>query len=40
MVFQQFHLLESRTVAQNIEIPMVLAGMEASERAARREELR
>ena len=39
MVFQQFHLLESRTVAQNIEIPMVLAGMEASERAARREEL-
>ena len=26
MVFQQFNLLESRTVAQNIEIPLKLAG--------------
>lgn len=39
MVFQQFNLLESRTVAQNIEIPMKLAGMEPAKRKARIAEL-
>ena len=39
MVFQQFNLLESRTVAQNVEIPMQLAGMAAPQRKARAEEL-
>ena len=39
MVFQQFNLLESRTVAQNIEIPMKLAGIASEQRAARVKEL-
>ena len=39
MVFQQFNLLESRTVAQNIQIPMRLAGMKAEERKLRTQEL-
>lgn len=39
MVFQQFNLLESRTVAQNIEIPMKLAGIAPDKRTARVKEL-
>ena len=39
MVFQQFNLLESRTVAQNIEIPMKLAGIASEQRADRVKEL-
>ncbi len=39
MVFQQFNLLESRTVAQNIEIPMKLAGIASEQRTARVKEL-
>lgn len=39
MVFQQFNLLESRTVAQNIELPMKLAGIETARRKARIAEL-
>lgn len=39
MVFQQFNLLESRTVAQNIEIPLRLAGVDKAERAIRTRQL-
>ena len=39
MVFQQFNLLESRTVAQNIEIPMRLAGVAPAQRTVRIAEL-
>ena len=39
MVFQQFNLLESRTVAQNIEIPLKLAGVAPDKRRARAAEL-
>lgn len=39
MVFQQFNLLESRTVGQNIEIPLKLAGVAPEKRAVRVKEL-
>src|SRR5207244_12213142 len=34
-VFQAFHILPPLTLAQNIEVPLVLAGVDAQERAAR-----
>ncbi|MBO1901901.1 ATP-binding cassette domain-containing protein [Leucobacter weissii] len=39
MIFQHFNLLHSRTVAQNVEYPLVVAGMPKAERAARVDEL-
>ncbi|WP_022886621.1 methionine ABC transporter ATP-binding protein [Glaciibacter superstes] len=39
MIFQQFNLLNSRTVARNIAYPLEVAGMPKAERAARVEEL-
>ena len=39
VVFQQLHLLNSRTAAGNIELPLELAGMAKPERAARSREL-
>lgn len=39
MIFQQFNLLHSRTVAGNVEYPLRLAGVPASERRARVAEL-
>jgi len=39
MIFQHFNLLASRTVAENIELPMVMAGVPAAERARRSTEL-
>ncbi|MGF7154905.1 methionine ABC transporter ATP-binding protein [Novosphingobium gossypii] len=35
MIFQSFGLLANRTVAQNVELPLELAGVPAPERAAR-----
>jgi len=34
-VFQAFHILPQLTLAQNVEVPLVLAGVDAQERAAR-----
>ena len=39
MIFQHFNLMATRTVAQNIELPLVMAGVPAAERARRVEEL-
>ena len=39
IVFQQFNLLHSRTVARNIEFPLQVAGWSKAERAARVNEL-
>lgn len=39
MIFQQFNLLNSRSVARNVAYPLEVAGMPKSERAARVEEL-
>ena len=38
-VFQAFHILPHLTVAQNVELPLVLLGIEPSLRAARTDEL-
>jgi len=34
-VFQAFHILPQLTLVQNVEVPLVLAGIDAQERAAR-----
>jgi putative ABC transport system ATP-binding protein len=34
-VFQAFHILPQLTLAQNVEVPLVLAGVDATERVAR-----
>ncbi|WP_157103257.1 methionine ABC transporter ATP-binding protein [Neomicrococcus aestuarii] len=39
MIFQQFNLLNSRSVAKNIEYPLIVAGVKAEERAKRVTEL-
>ncbi|WP_271395897.1 methionine ABC transporter ATP-binding protein [Neomicrococcus lactis] len=39
MIFQQFNLLNSRTVAKNVEYPLIVAGVKAEERAKRVTEL-
>lgn len=39
MVFQQFNLLESQTVYQNVALPLVMSGMKKKEIEARVEEL-
>ncbi|MFV0557585.1 MAG: methionine ABC transporter ATP-binding protein [Enterococcus sp.] len=39
MIFQHFNLLWSRTVLQNIELPLELAGVEKAKRKTRAEEL-
>jgi D-methionine transport system ATP-binding protein len=39
MIFQHFNLLASRTVAENVELPMQMAGVPAPERARRVSEL-
>ena len=39
MIFQQFNLFHSRTVAKNVEYPLVVAGVPAEERRARVAEL-
>ncbi|GGG75421.1 methionine ABC transporter ATP-binding protein [Corynebacterium pelargi] len=39
MIFQQFNLLNSKTVAGNVEYPLKLAGMPSAERKARVQEL-
>jgi putative ABC transport system ATP-binding protein len=38
-VFQSFHILPHLTVAQNVELPLVLIGQPAAERSARVQEL-
>jgi putative ABC transport system ATP-binding protein len=38
-VFQSFHLVPRLTAAQNVELPMILAGIPAEERRARVQEL-
>src|SRR5512134_3914650 len=38
-VFQSFHILPHLTVTQNVELPLVLIGQPAAERAARVQEL-
>jgi putative ABC transport system ATP-binding protein len=38
-VFQAFHILPHLTVAQNVELPLVLLGVAPAERAARAQEL-
>ncbi|HTT09775.1 MAG TPA: ABC transporter ATP-binding protein [Burkholderiaceae bacterium] len=38
-VFQAFHVLPQLTLAQNVEVPLVLAGVDAHERAARAQAL-
>ncbi|GIL05280.1 ABC transporter ATP-binding protein [Betaproteobacteria bacterium PRO7] len=38
-VFQAFHILPHLTVAQNVELPLVLLGVAPAERAARTQEL-
>jgi putative ABC transport system ATP-binding protein len=38
-VFQAFHILPHLTVAQNVELPLVLAGVTPGQRAARTQEL-
>ena len=39
MIFQHFNLLWSRTVAENIELPLEIAGVKKAERQARAKEL-
>jgi len=39
MIFQHFNLLSTRTVAENIELPLQMAGVPATERARKVEEL-
>ena len=39
MIFQHFNLMATRTVAENIELPLRMAGMAAAERARRVDEL-
>lgn len=39
MIFQHFNLLSSRTVAENVELPLVMAGIPKQERARRVEDL-
>ena len=39
MIFQHFNLLASRTVAENVTLPMQMAGVPAHERARRAQEL-
>ncbi|WP_372697955.1 methionine ABC transporter ATP-binding protein [Arthrobacter sp. JSM 101049] len=39
MIFQQFNLFNSRTVAKNVEYPLIVAGWPKAERAARVAEL-
>ncbi|KAB1658670.1 methionine ABC transporter ATP-binding protein [Pseudoclavibacter sp. CFCC 11306] len=39
MIFQQFNLLESKTVAKNVEFPLRVAGRDRGERRARVQEL-
>jgi len=38
-VFQAFHILPQLTVAQNVEVPLVLAGVDAAERTRRAQQL-
>jgi putative ABC transport system ATP-binding protein len=38
-VFQAFHILPQLTLAQNVEVPLVLAGIDAPERATRAQAL-
>jgi len=38
-VFQAFHVLPQLTLAQNVEVPLVLAGIEARERTTRAQSL-
>ncbi|GAA1611923.1 ATP-binding cassette domain-containing protein [Leucobacter chromiireducens] len=39
MIFQQFNLFQSKTIAKNVEYPLVVAGVAPDERAARVAEL-
>ncbi|WP_237224328.1 MULTISPECIES: methionine ABC transporter ATP-binding protein [Rothia] len=39
MIFQQFNLMNSRTVAGNVEFPLIVAGWDKAKRAARVSEL-
>lgn len=39
MIFQQFNLFHSKTVAKNVEYPLIVAGIPRSEREARVQEL-
>lgn len=39
MIFQQFNLFHAKTVAKNVEYPLIVAGMPAAERRARVAEL-
>lgn len=39
MIFQQFNLMNSRTVAGNVEFPLIVAGWDKAKRAERVAEL-